>query len=78
MNKPENTLPWETKPCDFNAGWTSVGYILRGPQSGTWVPCHHWGDRRDAEAHVMFLNRGLPRDEAKERTLALVHQEVTP
>jgi hypothetical protein len=75
-NRPENSMSWEIAVCEFNHSWTSVGYILRGPKQGTFVPIHHWGDIRDAQAHVMFLNRGLTRDKAKEMVMALIHEEV--
>lgn len=75
MNKPENTTDWETRPSEVNTGWTAVGYIMKGPHHGTFVPCHHWGDRRDAVAHAAVLNRGLSRDAARDHVLALVHVE---
>lgn len=66
MNKPANTLPWETMPCPNPRGWTTVGYILRGDHHGTFVPVHHWEDHSVAQQHVFLLNRGIDRATALE------------
>lgn len=63
-NKPDGTMEWSTARCANPTGWTSVGYIKRGPQCGTFVPVHHWHSASDAACHVIFLNRGIDRSEA--------------
>lgn len=69
-----NSLPWEVRPCENPIGWTTVGYIRRGPHHGTFIPRHHWADRRDAELHVTLLNRGLDCGKAHAMVMSCIHE----